>query len=81
LCGGKHSFAAQANLQIDAEITENSRFRAETSWIKRTGPEQSLDRPKKPLTPTVILVRLHKIYPDGRQQAHGPQAWAEAVIA
>jgi hypothetical protein len=24
LCGGKHSFAAQANLQIDAEIAEIS---------------------------------------------------------
>jgi hypothetical protein len=31
LCGGEHSFAAQANLQIDAEIAENSRFRTETS--------------------------------------------------
>jgi hypothetical protein len=31
LCGGEHSFAAPANLQFDAEIAENSRFRAETS--------------------------------------------------
>jgi hypothetical protein len=30
LYGGEHSFAAQANLQIDAEIVENSRFRTET---------------------------------------------------
>jgi hypothetical protein len=31
LCGGEHSFAAQANQQIDAEIVENSRFRTETN--------------------------------------------------
>jgi hypothetical protein len=32
LSGGEHSFAAQANLQIDAEIAENSRFRTETKY-------------------------------------------------
>jgi hypothetical protein len=31
LCGGEHSFAKPANLQIDAEISKNSRFRTETS--------------------------------------------------
>jgi hypothetical protein len=31
LCGGEHSFAKPANLQIDAEIVENSRFRTETN--------------------------------------------------
>ncbi len=31
LCGGVHRYAAQARLQIDAEITEKDRFRAETS--------------------------------------------------
>jgi hypothetical protein len=30
LYGGEHSFAAQANLQIDVEIAKNSRFRTET---------------------------------------------------
>jgi hypothetical protein len=30
LCGGEHSFAAQASPPIDAEIAENSRFRTET---------------------------------------------------
>jgi hypothetical protein len=30
LCGGEHSFAAQVNQQIDAEIVKNSRFRTET---------------------------------------------------
>jgi hypothetical protein len=30
LCGGEHSFAAPATLQIDAEIAKNSRFRTET---------------------------------------------------
>ncbi len=31
LCGGEHSFAAPASLQIDAEIAKNSRFRTETN--------------------------------------------------
>jgi hypothetical protein len=31
LSGGEHLFTAQANLQIDSEIAENSRFRTETS--------------------------------------------------
>jgi hypothetical protein len=31
LCGGEHSFAKPANLQIDAEIVENSRFWTETN--------------------------------------------------
>ena len=31
LCGGEQSFAAQSNLQIDAEIAKNSRFRTETN--------------------------------------------------
>jgi hypothetical protein len=30
LCGGEHSLAAQASLQIDAEIAKNNRFRTET---------------------------------------------------
>jgi hypothetical protein len=31
LGGGEHLFAAQTNLQIDAEIAKKSRFRTETS--------------------------------------------------
>jgi hypothetical protein len=30
LSGGEHLFAAQTNLQIDAEIAKKSRFRTET---------------------------------------------------
>ena len=29
--GGEHSFAAQASLQVDAEIAKNSRFQTETN--------------------------------------------------
>jgi hypothetical protein len=31
LNGGEHLFAAQRNLQIDAEIAKKSRFRTETN--------------------------------------------------
>jgi hypothetical protein len=33
LSGGEHLFAAQTNLQIDAEIAKKSRFRTETNYI------------------------------------------------
>jgi hypothetical protein len=36
LCGGEHSFAKPASLQIDAGIAKNSRFRTETSKIPYT---------------------------------------------
>jgi hypothetical protein len=37
LCGGEPSFDKPANLQIDAEIVENSRFRTETLVLQVSG--------------------------------------------